>query len=530
MCGRGEIGRRSRLKICLSYDNAGSSPAVRTIALILLMGLAGCSGASHRAASSDVLVRLADDDIKGLDPQRVSDLASLRVAADQFEGLTRFDAQGVAEPGLAARWHVSADGLVWRFRLRPHLIFSDGVAIKPQSIIAVWERLRAPSTLAPNKSLFAPIANIQASADGVVVRLRHPFPALPALLAHPALAALPLYRQNWSRERPLVTSGAYRLTSWALNDHLTLARNPAWHDGAAPIAEVRWQPASDPLSALRLFQAGSADTTSDFPSSRMQSLQKSLPSAVHVAPYNGSYYFVFNTRKRPFQDARVRRALNIAVDREWITSQLLKLGNLPAWSVVPPSVANGSSFRPEWASRPLTSRTAEARTLLASAGYGPHHPLRFDIRFNSDPDHRRVAVALAAMWKPLGVEAGLLNAESALHFAALRDGDFDLARSGWIGDVAVPENYLGIYRSDAGTANYSGHRNPVYDTALDRALRISDPARRALALRDVEMALDRDTPVLPLYYYVSKSLVSPRVGGWHDNPGNIHPSSTLYFK
>ncbi len=493
------------------------------------LAICGCRGPIS-APPRDTLIRIADDEVKSLDPQHVSDLGSLRIAADQFEGLTRFDAAGRIEPGLAQNWTKSPDGRVWRFNLRPGLHFSDGEPIMPATFTAVFGRLRKIATASPTKALFTTINAMTAEGEAVVVTLKAPTPALPELLAHPALAALPLHRAQWLSERPMVSSGAYRLQDWALNDHLTLIRNQNWHDGPAPIARIRWQPISDPLSALRLFQAGGADTTNDFPSSRLAALRKQMPTAVHIAAYAGSYYFVFNTRKPPFNDVRVRRALNMAVDREWIAGQLLKIGNQPAWSVVPPGIGEASAYRPLWAQQSHSVKIRQARLLLAAAGYGASHPLRFDIKFNSDADHRRVSVALAAMWGPLGVEAHLLNTEASLHFAALRRGDFALARSGWIGDIAAPENYLNLYRSDAGPSNYSGYTNPRFDAALDAALHTTKPRARATAMRNAEAILIADAPVIPINYYVSKSLVAPRVSGWQDNPHNIHPSRTLRIK
>ena len=504
---------------------------VRSICLMILaLSTFGCHRQSLHLRDRSTLVRLSDDEVKSLDPQSVSDIASLRVAADQFEGLTRFNARGKIEPGLAQGWSVTADGLTWRFVLHDGLVFSDGSLITPLTFITAFARLRDPSSASPHKALFEPIESLHRNGNVVIVQLRHPFPALPELMAHPALAALPLHRVHWTQERPLVTSGAYQLTEWALNDHILLSRNLHWHDGAALVPNIRWQPTSDTLSALRLFQAGGADTTSDFPSSRLGTLKATLPASVHVAPYNGVYYYVFNTRTPPFDDVRVRRALNLAVDRAWIAGPLLALGNQPAWSVLPPHIGGDNAYCPGWASRSKTENLAEARRLLASAGYSPSHPLVFDVRFNSDSDHRRIAVALAAMWRPLGVEAHLLNAEASLHFASLRRGDFALARSGWIGDLNAPENYLQVHRSDAGSVNYSGYHNPIFDAALTRAQTLSDPVQRNQALRQAEALLEADAVTIPIYYYVSKTLVAPRVGGWQDNRSNIHPSRTLFLK
>jgi oligopeptide transport system substrate-binding protein len=501
----------------------------RIASLALLFLPVACTGQGNSAQRDpSVLVRLADDEAKGLDPQKISDLASLRIATDQFEGLTRLSGAGLAEPGLADAPVISGDGLTWRYHLRPNVRFSDGHAITARLFVMIFERLRTPETASPTKSLFDTIARVEAADDRtVVIHLAHAFPALGELLAHPALAAIPLHRKNWVEERPLVTSGAYRLIDWALNDHMTLAANPVWHDGKPAMAKVQWRPVGDAVSAMRLFEAGGADTTGDFPSARLKTLRATLGAAVHVAPYRGAYYFAFNTRKPPFNDVRVRRALNLATDREWIAGPMMAVGTLPAWGVVPPKTTGLDAYKPGWAEWPKEKRFGQAKALLAAAGYGPARPLRFDIRFNSDTDHRRVAVALAAMWRPLGVEAGLFNSESALHFASLKRADFAIARSGWIGDVSVPENFLAVHRSDGGPINYSGYANPVFDAALSAAEAEADPAKRALRMRGAEALLMADAPILPLYFYVSRGLVSRRVTGWIDNPANVHPSRTL---
>ncbi|WP_164117565.1 peptide ABC transporter substrate-binding protein [Sphingorhabdus sp. Alg239-R122] len=503
--------------------------------LTLGLTLMSCSpadiGSNNKPA--DTLLRLADSEIRGLDPQKYGDLSSMRVAMDQFEGLTRFNAMGETIPGLAESWRVSDGGLTWTFTLRDALHFSDGTSIKAELFPAVWDRLHSAQTASPHIPLFAVIDGISAPDDQVVkVKLKQPMPQLPALFAHPALAALPLHiiaakGDDWTADRPLVTSGAYRLTGWRLNDQLQLAANPAWHDAPVAIANIRWKPVEDSLTAMRLFMGGGADIATDYPESRHEWLGEKLGNAVRSGPYLGSYYFTLSTRKPPFDDSRVRQALSMSVDREWLSRKLSILHTPPAWGVVPPALYGGDEIKPDWANKPLQKRRKMARDLLLDAGYSPNNPLTFDIRINSSTEHRRMAVALAAMWGELGIEARILNSEAALHFASMRRGDFTMARSGWIADIPAPENFLLVHMSGSGPGNYSGYSNPEFDKALATAMAEADPEKRTQKMQRAETILIADAPVIPLYYYLTRSLVAPRVLGWQDNASNIHPSATL---
>jgi oligopeptide transport system substrate-binding protein len=502
---------------------------------LLLILLAACSqgGEAGRTMGSDTLVRLTDSDSRGLDPQVVSDLASIRIAADLFEGLTRFNAEGNAEAGLAKSWTISPDGRVWTFRLYDGLRFSDGNAMKAEIFPAALARIRDEKSGSPHASLFGVIETVEApDATTVLVRLKNPFPELPALLAHPAMAALPFHRilaagEKWTADRPLVSSGAYRLVDWKLNQQLELAANPNWHSGKPVSPKLIWRPMDNMNSAMRLVLAGGADIGSDYPPARHHWLKAEYPTLVRSHPFLGTYYFAFNTRKAPFDDVRVRQALSMAIDRDWLARQMVNAGNEPAWGLLPTSLRGGEAYTPEWAGWDPSKRMAQAKSLLRQAGYGQQKPLRFEIRFNSSTEHRRAAVAMATMWRELGVEAKLLNSEASLHFDSLKRADFQFARSGWIADLPAPENFLAVHRSDAGAQNYSGYASAEYDAALDAALAEPDPKARVTKMRAAEALLMRDSPILPLYYYASRALVRPNVTGWRDNDGHVHPSRTL---
>ncbi len=508
---------------------------MRWLAPFLALFLFAC-GAEYgeENAGKGGIIRVMEVDSRGLDPQVVSDLASTRVAADLFEGLTRFDATGGAEAGLAESWQTSPDGRIWTFRLRPGLRFSDGHPLTAKVFDRAFRRIHDEQAGSPHGALFGVIEAIEApDAQTVIVRLKNPFPQLPALLAHPAMAALPFHRidaagEKWAAERPLVTSGAYRLTEWRLSQQLVLDANPNWHGGAPKTPRLIWKPMDNLNSAMRLVLSGGADIVGEYTPSRHHWLLQKHPAIVRNSPFFGTYYFAFNTRKPPFDDPRVRRALSMAIDRDWMAKEMVDAGNIPAWGLLPPGLDSSDNFRPDWARLPRNVRLQAAKALLTEAGYGANRPLRFEIRFNSSTEHRRAAVAMATMWRDLGVEAKLLNSEASLHFDSLKRADFQLARSGWIADLPAPENFLSVHLSDTGPQNYSGYANPSYDAAVERAMAEPDAKRRAGLMREAERILMADMPILPLYFYASRSLVSPKVRGWQDNPGNVHPSRTLW--
>ena len=508
---------------------------------LLILCLFACSPReSTGQRQSDSIIRLTENDARGLDPQMVSDLSSTRIAQDQFEGLTRFNGAGLPEAGLAQSWTISPDGMSWTFTLRPKVTFSDGIAINSDVFAKALARIRDEKSGSPHASLFAVVNAIQpVNAQTLRITLLNPFPALPALLAHPAMAALPFHRiekagEAWTADRPLITSGPYQLIDWRLNQRLTLNRNPKWHDKSPRTASVIWQPMDNILSGMRLMLSGGADISTEFPSNRLAWLRQNYPKLVHGSPFLATYYFAFNTRRPPFNDARVRNALAMAVDRKWMADKMLAAGNEPAWGLLPRSLRgtgpDAVSIAPSTGLQSREVKLANAKALLAEAGYGANNPLRFEIRFNSSAEHRRAAVAMATMWREIGVEAKLLNSESSLHFDSLKRGDFDLARSGWVADFPAPENFLAVHRSDAGAQNYSGYANPAYDAALDAALAEADPAKRSAKMRLAEELLIADMPILPLYFYVTRALVNPRVIGWQDNIANVHPSRTLAIR
>lgn len=508
---------------------------MRLFALIALLFLAACSGERESSLPADTLVRLSSADVRSLDPNVLTDIVSANVAMDQFEGLTRYNGRGEVVGALAESWQVAQDGFAWTFRLKSGLQFSDGTPIDAGLFPRLFARIVDEDNPSPHYLLYTAVDRIEApDARTVVVRLKQPFPELPALFAHQSMAAVPLHRieelgERWTAERPMVVSGPYRVTEWVLNRRILTEANPLYHGGKVAIPRVMWRPMDDSLSSMRSFLAGEGDISSNYPPNREEYIEERMPGAVHVFPIYGTFFVTLNTRKPPLDNRDIRRAMALAVERAWIV-KMLESGNPPTWGMIAPGMSELEPYKPEWADWSRERRMKAAKALMAKAGYGPERPLTLEMRFATSPAARRLAVALQEMWKPLGVDLKLLNSEAGIHFATMSLGDFELANSGWLADLPAPENMLAIHRADAGASNYSGYPSKEYLRLLDAAMDEADPDARASKMRVAEKRLLSDMPIIPIYNYTSRALVGPRVEGWHDNLADMHPSVDLSLK
>jgi oligopeptide transport system substrate-binding protein len=206
-----------------------------------------------------------------------------------------------------------------------------------------------------------------------------------------------------------------------------------------------------------------------------------------------------------------------------ITDKVLRTGEVPAYSLVPPDTgAYGEPPQVEWADMPYEERVEQAKALLAEAGYGPDNPLKFTLRYNTSENHKKIAIAIAAMWSQLGVQAELFNTEVKVHYNDLQSHDFQVARAGWVADNNDPENFLSLLRTTTGPMNYGQYDNAEYDRLMAESDMTTDSKARNELMREAESLMLADLPVIPIYHYTSKNLVSPRVEGWVDNAKDIH--------
>ncbi len=487
-----------------------------------------------------------------LDPNKSTGTVEHQVIADQLVGLTQNSAAGLPVPGMATSWDVSPDGLTWTFHLR-EAVWSDGVPVTADDFVFSLRRLLAPETAGEYASLVYFIRNAEAvnrgkapgtalgaravDAHTLELSLTHPAPYLPQLAAHTTMLPVPKhmverYGDAWARPEHYVSNGAFRIVGWKLGDHIRAVKNERFWDAAnVCVDQIDYYPTSDAVSAERRVKRGELDLNADMQSNRIAFLRKTMPGYVRTHTYLGLGYLAFNSRVKAFQDERVRRALAMSVDREFITHKLLRGGQEPAYTFVPAGVANYEPVAPPaWAALSFPQRQAEARRLLAQAGYGPGHPLKFELKHRNSADPMLVMPAIQADWRAVGVEATLVQNEGQIAYAAYRSRDFQVADAAWVADYNDPMTFLYLMQSSTGSQNYGDYRNAGFDALLAQADQEPDAHRRADMLARAERIMLDDTAVIPTYFYVNKNLVSPRVTGWVDNISDYHPSRYLCLK
>lgn len=522
-------------------------------ALVALLALGGCHGGPQRPACPAGKLCLEygnESEPLTLDPQLANLVDEAVIIGDLMTGLTTEAADGSTIPGVAARWETSPDGLTWTFHLRP-AFWSDGAPVTADDFVFAYRRMLDPRTGAQYAYLAyllkngeaanagqAPLTAIGARAAGpriLVLRLEHPAPYLPQLLKHHAFYPVPAhvvrrYGEAWVRPGRYVSDGAFRLVSWRLGDKVTVEKNPRFYDAAHVCAErISYYPTPDYVAAERRVARGELDLNTFFQSNRLGHIRQAMPGYARTHLWLDVAYMPFNTRDPgPLRDRRVRRALSEAIDRDFITGKLLRAGQQPAYGFVPPGTANAQAGPATlWSRLSFPARQAEARALLAQAGYGPARPLKIELKVASVSDSLLIAEAVQADWRAIGVEARVTQNESQILFAALRQRDFQTSMVSWIADYDDPLTFLGLFKSDTGAQNYGDYRSPAYDRLLAAADQEPDAARRAALLARAEQLVLDDDAVAPIYFGVSRSLVSPRLSGWADNIENHHRARWL---
>ena len=527
---------------------------VRGIVVLLALGaLSGCTGRGApvaRTAADNVLLHGLDLEPDSLDPQKARSVEAQRVLRDICEGLTTLDRHGRPAPGIATGWTVSAGGKTYTFMLRHDARWSSGAPVVAADFVAGLRRLVDPHTA----SDYAEVVSVIRHAPGIIagrravttlgvadptpytvtIRLRAPAHYLPALLAHPATcpvdpALLQRYGASYAQPGHMPSDGAFVLTQWVHGSYIELTRNPDyWRNAATRLSGVRYVIATDENAELEMYRAGELDIMDVVPRTEMGWIRSHLGGQLHIEPELGTYYYGFNLRRAPFKGARgLRRALTLVIDRDKLTRFVLRAGERPAYSWVPPGTDGYQAQVPAWSRLGMAARISEARRLYAAAGYSAAHPLSFTLEYNTGEIHEDIALAVASMWREaLGVRVRLRREDFSSLMHDVESGKATMFRSSWIGDYNDPYTFAQYFKSDFGI-NLPHYDDPAYDRLVDRAEATLDPTRRAALLEQAERLMLHDQPIIPLYFYVSKHLVRPRVTGWYDNVMDVTYSRNL---
>ncbi|MGK9172755.1 oligopeptide ABC transporter substrate-binding protein OppA [Yokenella regensburgei] len=504
-------------------------------------------------AAQQELVRNNGSEPASLDPHKVESDVEFTIISDLFDGLVAVKNDGSIEPRLAQAWE-NKDNTVWIFHLRPKVTWSDGTAITAKDFAWSWQRLVDPKTASPYASYPgnmhienareialgskpAESLGVKALDDNTLeIRLTQPNAAFLAMLAHPSMVPVDRilinrFAEKWTKPEHIVTSGAYKLSEWVVNEKIVAQRNTRyWNNKDTIINKVTYLPITSETADVNRFRAGEIDVTYSVPVNQFAQLKATLGDQMKVLPLLSTYYYELNTTRPPFNDARVRLALNMALDKDIIAQKVMAQGQRPAWLISQPEIGGITLTAPEYASWPREKRIDEARKLLNEAGYNDAHPLSFSLLYNTMETHQRLAIAVSSMWKKnLGVEAKLQNQEWKTMLDTMHTGNFDAVRYSWIADYDDAATFLNNFRTDD-SENTSKYSNPAYDDALRNAAKAGDVTERGRFYQQAEDILAKDVPAIPLYHYVRAHLVKPWVGGFAPDRLGYFFTKDLYIK
>lgn len=494
-----------------------------------------------------------------LDPQLATLPDEFIVIRALTEGLVSPAPDGLPRPrsgvmaGVAESWETSREGTTWIFHLRGGAKWSNGDPVTAGDFVFTIRRALNPALAAPKAPLFFGLRNAAAFYRGeitdptaigaaaptdqvLVLTLEHPLPQLLSLVASgpwlPVHAATVMKfgdtrESAWSRPGNYVGNGPFVLSEWRPHEEITVTKNPHFRAaGNVRLDAIRFQIFDNENTEERAFRAGQVDVTMTVPVSKLDSPQ---PPVLRRQALAETRVLVFNVRRPALADVRVRQALSLALDRAQLVNAVLRGGQVPTTTIVPPGLGPYRSAGavnappnavpgslPNSAPGPATDDLTEARRLLAAAGFpgGRGLPKLHLSSWTSNP----VLEAIQQMWhQGLGVETEIEVRDARVHVAALRSGDYDIGFLPVIPDYGDPLAVFDTFVSSS-PDNYAHWSNPRYDALVDEAGRTLDAGRRLQLEQKAEELLLADLPAAPLYFNVQNYRVAPRVAGWREDP------------
>ena len=524
--------------------------ALATFAIVAI-ALYSYEDVEDSAAANSTLNRGLSTDPESLDPHKMRSVQAGEVLRDIGEGLAGYTATGELIPATADGWTISDDGLTYTFNIRSDARWSNADAVTASHFVFSLRRLVDPATAAFNAHLIADIENASAISSGemepsalaveakddqtLIIRLSRPTPYFLALLTYPSTFpvnpdSLAEHGDSFTRPGNLLSNGAYKLDSWQPGSMLRLSRNEEyWNNAATAIDAVNYHVLTQPMTELNRYRAGELHITAIVPPESFKRIREDRPDELHVASYLGVYYYGYNLSKPMFGDSlQLRQALSMAIDRDVLVEKITGRGEAPAYSWVPAGVDNYEPRRFNYADLNQDERNAGARRLYREAGYSAANPAQFELRYNTSDTQQRIALAVQSMWREvLGAEVTLVNEEFQVLLSNMREAEVtQVFRSSWIGDYNDAHTFLSILQG-GNPANMPRYASDEYDELMLAAAEQTDPKLRRVYLEEAERVLLADHPVIPLYFYVSKHLVSLQVSGWGDNVLDYHYSQHL---
>jgi oligopeptide transport system substrate-binding protein len=490
-----------------------------------------------------------------LDPQITTGVQEDNIIRALIEGLVSEDPVDLHPvPGMAESWDISPDGRVYTFHIRDNARWSNGDKVTSVDFVKAYQRALSPKMANQYAYMLFYVVNAEEYNKGTLtnfneVGFKAPDPStLQITLNDPTSYFLSLLNHHswfpvhvptiekygnvfqrgnrWTRPGNYVGNGPFQLVDWKVNRVITVKKNPHyWDADRVRLKEIRFYPIESLDTEERAFRSGQLHKTEKLPLPKVDYYKRQQPDLLMNAPYLGTYFYMFNTKKPPFDDKRVRQALTLAIDREAITERVTRAGEFPAYTFTPPNTAGYTS------TAKIQPDLAKAKQLLAEAGYpdGRDFP-RVEILYNTLESHKTIAEAIQQMWKQnLNIDAGLRNEEWKVYLNTKTSGDYDLARYGWIADYVDPNAFLDMWLTGGGN-NDSGWSNLEYDRLIAEAGRTIDTEKRYQLLQQAEAILLDELPIMPVYYYVSIYLLHPSVKNWNATILDHQPYKYVYLE
>lgn len=529
---------------------------ILSLVLAIAVVVSGCTSGGNGgngASANEFRLNLATEP-PTLDPAQATDQVSFTVINAIYEGLTIIDENGDVQPGVAEKWDVSEDGKTYTFTIRSDAKWNNGDAVTANDFEFSWKRALNPE-LVPEPSQYAYqlyyIAGAEAyntgagSVDDVavkatdektlVVTLNSPIPYFTSLLS--TAVYFPVHTSVTENEAfaaeasTMVTNGPFTMTDWKHNTSITLEKSDSYHANAdIKFAKVSLSMVNDSNSELSMYKTEKLDyagmPTGALPTDQYAALQKDYPNDFHIKGTASLYYYIFNTTEAPFNNAKIRQALSMAISRADITEKVTLGGQIPAYGLVPPGIKGvEQEYREEISDDYFKEDIEQAKTLLAEglAEEGLTELPSFALTFNTNDAHQKVAEAIVDMWnRNLGIDAKIGNEEWGVFLDNRVAMNFQVQRSGWGADYNDPISFVGLFTSKSGNNN-TGYANPEFDALIEQVNATDDQAKRVELMAQAEEMFVASHSIIPIYYYSTVYMMNADVKGVYvDYKGDVN--------